>query len=328
QSMASQQAASRAASMKSQTEMASARAAEISKRLKVVDETVDDDKTTNQNQARRPLQITLRPHHRDRILAANRQNYHYRGGSDNYQKYHGRQEWGRPRNPFSGNVWSRSQSKTQMLPRTRSISPRYYKEKKSSPKLPKEEHKSAHRSRLSRSLSKEPRQYVKENEDISKQLRLYSRKPETEVKMCMAKSTDLHQDLVVREDKLIKDLIKSESCKKTLTKPEEGMREDNAKYRAGRKKSRLEDNDNCTNNARVCTKSDDMLKYRKSAYDSEEDTKEKKRHTNGSMMDDDGDMTKRKLHGKEKRYVDVSELDEKKLQKREKKAPDDNEVSK
>ncbi|KAH9318238.1 hypothetical protein KI387_020007 [Taxus chinensis] len=362
QSMASQQAASRAASMKSATEMASARAAEISKRLKVDGDGIDD-KTTNpkssspirscaksRSRSRSPIRyrrdqhsrsrspmigyqrdrhsrLPLRPHHRDRNISSE-QNYHYRGGRDNYQKYHGRQEWGRPRNPFSGNVWSRSQSKTQMLPRTRSISPRYYKEKKSSPKLPKEEHKSAHRSRLSRSLSKEPRQYVKENEDISKQLRLYSRKPETEVKMCMAKPTDLHQDLVVREDKLIKDLIKSESCKKTLTKPEEGMREDNAKYRAGRKKSRLEDNDNCTNNARVCTKSDDMLKYRKSAYDSEEDTKEKKRHTNGSMMDDDGDMTKRKLHGKEKRYVDVSELDEKKLQKREKKAPDDNEVSK
>ncbi|XP_059067995.1 uncharacterized protein LOC131075864 isoform X2 [Cryptomeria japonica] len=367
QSMASQQAASRAASMKSATEMASARAAEISKCLKI-DGDGNDDKTPNQkssspskthakspSRSRSPIRYQrdrhsrsrspmiryqrdrhsrspLRPRHRNRSRSVD-QTCHYRDGRDNYQKYHGRRDRGRPRDRYTRNVWrrSRSQSRTRKSPQAQSNPPRHYKEKRGSPKLPKEEHKSAYRSRRSRSMSKEPKRDFKDNEDISKHHGAYSGKPENKVEKSLAKlaDSDVHQDSEVKKDKSSKDLTKQDSRRKNLTKADEGMSKDNDKHMDGRKKSRLAVNDNYTNNMRVCTRSNDILKGRKSVYDSEGDTKEKKQHTKERIMDDDDDFTKWKLHRKEKRtFIADYELEESKLQKREKKALDDNYESK
>lgn len=209
-----------------------------------------------------------------------------------------------------------------------STPPRHYKEKRASPKLPKEEHKSANHSRRSRSMSKEPKRDFKNNEDISKHHGAYSGKPENKSEKSMAKFADVQQDSEVKKDKLCKDLARQDYRKKTLSKAEEGMSKDSGKHMDGRKKSRLVVNDNYTNNMRECTRYNDTLKGRRSAYDSEDDTKEKKHNAKERIMDDD-DSTKRKLHRKETRtYIADYKPEETKLQKREKKVPDDNYESK
>uniref|UniRef100_A0A0D6QWX0 RRM domain-containing protein n=1 Tax=Araucaria cunninghamii TaxID=56994 RepID=A0A0D6QWX0_ARACU len=369
QSMASQQAANRAASMKSATEMASARAAEISKRLKADgddnEEKASDRKSRSpsglhvksRSRSRSPIRYRrdrqspsrtavtrfqrdrrfispLRSHRRDRSRSRD-QIYHYRDGRDNYQKYPGRRDWGRSRDQYSRNLHrrSRSPSRTKKSPRARSNSPRHCKERRASPKLHKEGHKSSHHSRRSRSISNESRQYVKDNEGVIKNKGEYSGKLEEHVDKFTTKATDLHHHLEVKEDNSNDKPIKLESCRK-ITKPKEEISKDNVKDKDGRRNSKsgdknncttssFRDKDDCTHNVRVATKSDDMPKERKSTYDNEKDIKGKKRHTKGSIIVVDEDIVKKKLHKKEKRrYDDDYELKEKMLQYREKKAPD------
>lgn len=329
QSMATQQAATRAASMKSATEMASARAAEISKTLKV-DGDDDDEKNSSRksispsrpraksrSRSRSPVRYRhgrrsrsppiryQRDRHSRSPLRAYRghrghgrgRGYYYRDERNNYQKLYSRRDWLRSRdepvNMRRKRSRSRSRSRTRKSPRAGSSSPRHHRERRNSPNMHKEEPKSTYRSRRSRSMSKELRENIIDSEDVSKNAQESSRKLVKEVNKVTEKHTDVLQDIEeIKEEKYNKDADKPENYRKNLIKT-----------------------------GKVSEKTDDILMQMETAVVDEENVKEKRRHTKKSMVDDDGEnFTEKKSHRKEKRaHEDEYEVEEKRSHKKDRK---------
>lgn len=355
QSMATQQAASRAASMKSATEMASARAAEISKTLKVDGDDIDEKAASRKSISPRsraksrsrsrsparyrhgrrsrspPIRYQRDRHSRSPVRAyrghrnhGRGRSYYYRDERNNYQKLYSRRDWLRSRDEPVVNMRrkrsrSRSRSRTRKSPRASSSSPRHHRERRNSPNMHKEEQKSTYHSRRSRSMSKELRENIMDNEDVSKNPQESSRKQVKEVNK--VEKHDVLQDIEeIKEEKYDKDSDKPENYRKNLIRTGKGTDQDNAREERI-KVSKTINKDSYSDKKKVSEKTDDVLMQMETTIVEEENIKEKRRHTKKSTVEDDGEnFTEKKSHRKEKRaYEDEYEVEEKRSHKKDRK---------